>query len=104
VIAGFYAELDENANALLSQIHSAKRASEIRQDQSMARALGYNSKPTLTWFRRHTITRVLERDPWSYCQVECLLFKEADWEHRYQEEIDRLDQAADRLFTHLLEE
>ena len=45
-----------------------------------------------------TITRVLEKDPHSYMQMESLLFKAEDWEHFLEDEIDRLDRAAERLF------
>ena len=58
----------------------------------------------LRWYHRQIITRILERDARCYVLIECLLFKETNWEHFNQEEIDRLDAAAGRLFLELLEE
>jgi hypothetical protein len=55
-------------------------------------------------YRRENIVRVLERDPRSYIQIESLLFKATNWEHFHQDEIDRLDDAAERLFSQLVEE
>lgn len=52
----------------------------------------------MNWYHLQSIVRVLERDLGSYAQIECMLFKEADWAHFRQSEIDRLDAAADRLF------
>jgi hypothetical protein len=49
-------------------------------------------------FRQQSISRVLERHPRSYIQIEALLFKAEDWEHFFESEIDRLDAAADALF------
>lgn len=49
--------------------------------------------------RRETIARVLERDPRSYIQIESLLLRAVNWEHFREDEIDRLDVAAERLFT-----
>ena len=54
--------------------------------------------PHLAWFRKQDLARVLERDPRSYIHLENVRFKAQDWEHFYQEEIDLLDQACDRLF------
>jgi hypothetical protein len=58
----------------------------------------------IAWYHSQNIVRVLERDPRSYIQIESLLFKTENWEHFHQEEIDRLDDAAERLFPQLLEE
>jgi hypothetical protein len=56
------------------------------------------------WFHAQNIVRVLERDPRSYVLVESRLFKSENWEHFNVDEIDRLDDAAERLFKILLEE
>jgi hypothetical protein len=58
----------------------------------------------IAWYRSQNIVRVLERDPRSYIQIESLLFKAENWGHFHQDEIDRLDDAAERLFPQLLEE
>jgi hypothetical protein len=58
----------------------------------------------ISWHRRQDIVRVLERDPRSYIQIESLLFRAENWEHFIHDEIDRLDNAADRLFPQLLED
>ena len=52
----------------------------------------------LRWHKKQDVTRVLERDPRSYIQLESLLFKSEDWEHFYEDEIERLQEAAERLF------
>jgi hypothetical protein len=58
----------------------------------------------ISWYHSQSIVRVLERDPRSYIQIECLLFRAESWEHFHRDEIDRLDDAAERLFSQLLEE
>lgn len=58
----------------------------------------------IRWHHAQDIVRVLERDPRSYILIESRLFRAENWEHFYQEEIDRLDDAAERLFVQLLEE
>jgi hypothetical protein len=57
----------------------------------------------MSWYRAESIVRVLERDPRSYILIESRLFRAANWEHFSQDEIDRLDHAAERLFPQLLE-
>lgn len=54
-------------------------------------------------YHSQNIVRVLERDPRSYILIESLLFKAENWEHFHQDEIDRLDDASERLFHQLLE-
>ena len=58
----------------------------------------------LSWYHAENIVRVLEHDPRSYILIELKLFRATNWEHFYQDEIDRLDSAAERLFAQLLEE
>ena len=58
----------------------------------------------IRWIHAEDIVRVLERDPRSYILIESRLFKAGNWEHFYHDEIDRLDSAAERLFSQLLEE
>jgi hypothetical protein len=53
----------------------------------------------MAWYRTQSIVRVLERDSGSYTLVEARLFKEANWEHSREDEVDRLDRATDTLFT-----
>ena len=57
----------------------------------------------LRWYHRQTIARVVERHPRSYIQIEALLFRAEDWEHFHEDEIDRLDAAASRLFSETTE-
>jgi hypothetical protein len=57
----------------------------------------------MSWFRTENIVRVLERDPRSYILIESRLFKATNWEHFHQDEIDRLDDAGEKLFRELLE-
>jgi hypothetical protein len=57
----------------------------------------------MRWCHAENIVRVLERDPRSYILIESRLFRAANWEHFHQDEIDRLDDAAEKLFHQLLE-
>ncbi|MBV5650879.1 HEAT repeat domain-containing protein [Pseudomonas aeruginosa] len=52
----------------------------------------------MAWYHSQSIMRVLERDPGSYVLVESRLFKEANWEHYREDEVERLDRAAEALF------
>lgn len=52
-------------------------------------------------YRMQSIMRVLEVDPGSYVIVEEQLAREVDWVHYWRSEIDRLDEAAERLFHQL---
>lgn len=58
----------------------------------------------LFWYHAEEVVRVIERSPRSYALIELRLFKEANWQHRPHDEIDRLDAAAERLFSQTLEE
>ncbi|WP_377807922.1 hypothetical protein ABNQ38_14670 (plasmid) [Azospirillum sp. A29] len=58
----------------------------------------------MQWIHREDIVRVLERDPRSYLLIESRLFNATNWEHYPRDEIDRLDEASERLFHELLEE
>jgi hypothetical protein len=57
----------------------------------------------MSWWRAENVVRVLERDPRSYILIESRLFRTVNWEHFHRDEIDRLDDAADRLFNQILE-
>lgn len=57
----------------------------------------------LAWYNAQDIVRVLERDPRSYTLIESRLFRATNWQHFHQDEIDRPDAAAERLFPTLLE-
>lgn len=57
----------------------------------------------LAWYNAQDIVRALERDPRSYTLIESRLFRATNWGHFHQDEIDRLDAAAERLFPMLLE-
>jgi hypothetical protein len=52
----------------------------------------------IRWFHKQDIVRVLEGDPGSYVTVENRLSREENWVHFNLCEIDRLDEAAERLF------
>lgn len=52
----------------------------------------------MRWFEKQMVTRVLERDSRSYVQLESLLFRSEDWETFFEDEIDRLQEVAERLF------
>ncbi|MEM0653396.1 hypothetical protein AAFL31_16480 [Klebsiella huaxiensis] len=53
--------------------------------------------PINRFYAQHII-RVLESDPRSYILIESRLLTEENWEHYRQEEIDRLDDAAEKMF------
>lgn len=57
----------------------------------------------LRWFHADSLVRVLELDPRSYDLIEQRGLFVEDWGHYLVDEIDRLDEAAERLFPHLLE-
>jgi hypothetical protein len=52
----------------------------------------------MRWFHKQDIVRVLEGDPGSYVIIESRLLREENWVHFNLCEIDRLDEAAERLF------
>ncbi len=52
----------------------------------------------MAWFHAQSIMRVLERDSGSYTLIEARLFNEANWEHYREDEVERLDLAAEALF------
>ncbi len=54
-------------------------------------------------YHREILVRVLERDPRSYLQIERLLFKAENFVHFMEDEVERLDAAAERLFLTVLE-
>jgi tetratricopeptide (TPR) repeat protein len=49
-------------------------------------------------FEKDAIVRVLESCPRAYVQIESMLFKSAPFETYFRDEVDQLDDAADRLF------
>jgi ubiquinone biosynthesis protein UbiJ len=53
--------------------------------------------------RKKIIVQVLMRSPSTYTHIESMLFKAAEVEH-FEDKIDRLDDAAGRLFRQLMEE
>jgi hypothetical protein len=57
----------------------------------------------LGWVHSEQIVRELERSPRSYSLIEARLFRATSWVHYNQDEIDRLDAAAEHLFPSLLE-
>lgn len=52
----------------------------------------------LPWYHKQDVTRVLERDKRFYIELESQLFASEDWEHFYEDEIERLQEAAERQF------
>ena len=52
-------------------------------------------------YHAQSIVRVLERDSGSYTSIEARLFKETNWEHYRDDEVDRLDRAAEALFSQI---
>jgi hypothetical protein len=77
------------------------RFSQIDEWQSHLTAV---LQAPIAWYQKQSIVRVLERDPRSYIQIEKLLFREATFGHPRRDEVDRLDDAAEKLFHELLED
>jgi hypothetical protein len=50
-------------------------------------------------YRAESIVRVLEGDSGSYALLETRLFEEVNLEHYHEDEVDRLDRAAEALFS-----
>jgi len=46
-----------------------------------------------------SIVRVMEQDPRCYVVIEARLFKDCNWDHYEVDEVDRLDRAAEALFS-----
>jgi hypothetical protein len=57
----------------------------------------------IAWYQAEEIVRIVERNPRSYILIEQRLFKTASWLHRHYDEVDRLDDAAEKLFPQMLE-
>jgi RecA/RadA recombinase len=57
----------------------------------------------LRWFHADSLVRLLELDPRSYVLIEQRGQFAEDWGHYLVDEIDRLDEAAERLFPQLVE-
>ena len=55
--------------------------------------------PRLVGFRRREVLRVLERSPRSYIHLERARLNVEDWEHHWEEEVDFLEEACERLFS-----
>jgi HEAT repeats len=102
-LSAYYIQQDQNHELWrgFSRLAEHPRFSLI---DSWASHLTSVLQANLSWFRKQTIARVLERDPKSYIQIEALLLREANWQHFLQDEIDRLDAAAEDLFSQFLEE
>ncbi|MDX8400306.1 MAG: hypothetical protein R8K20_08675, partial [Gallionellaceae bacterium] len=77
------------------------RFNKINDWQSHLAAL---LQANISWYQKQEIVRVFERDPRSYIQIEKMLFRYANFQHFYQDEVDRLDEAAERLFHKLIED
>lgn len=84
----------------------ARLSEHVRFDQieGWQAGLAFIIHMPLSQYHRETIARVLERDPRSYTQIESLLLRAANWEHFREDEIDRLDVSAERLFAHTRED
>lgn len=61
-------------------------------------------RSNIRWYHAEDIVRLLEKYPQSYSLIESRLMKCQNWEHFRYDEVDRLDDAAERLFATLLEE
>jgi hypothetical protein len=57
----------------------------------------------MAWYRAENIVQALERSPRSYALIEMRLFKAVNWMHRHRDEIDQLDDAAERWFPEVRE-
>jgi hypothetical protein len=57
----------------------------------------------MSWFRKPEIVRLICNSPRSYSSLEMMLLKAAPFEHFHEDDIDRLDAAADALFSRVTE-
>ena len=57
----------------------------------------------IRWFHKDDIVRVLQACPRAYSHIEAMLFKSAPYECYFNDEVERLDEAADALFGRLAE-
>lgn len=55
-------------------------------------------------YHKKNLVRALERSPRAYVHIESMLSRTADFEHSFEDEADRLDEAANKLFNQILEE
>jgi len=75
-----------------------KDHSHFREIRGWRRILENALPANIRWLHKQDIMRVLETDAGSYLTVESRLMRDKDWVHFYHSEIDRLDEAAERLF------
>ena len=54
--------------------------------------------PRLVWYHKMDVAQLLERDRGSFIQLENVRSKAQDWQHLFEDEIDLLDEACERLF------
>jgi hypothetical protein len=52
----------------------------------------------IMWYQKNQIVRVLEKSRCSYIPLESMLFRTENFEHYWSDEVDRLDEACQRLF------
>ncbi|WP_421721561.1 helix-turn-helix domain-containing protein [Acidithiobacillus sulfuriphilus] len=71
----------------LEAIRGVKTVNEIAQEH------GVHPSQVAQWKRS-----IREQAGWSGIQVEARMFKEANWEHYREDEVERLDRAAEALF------
>lgn len=53
----------------------------------------------IPWYNKNDIVEVLAKSPRMYCKLETLLMKAAPFEHFLMDEVDRLDDAGQHLFS-----
>lgn len=82
----------------LGRLSGHPRFALVRDHESQLAAIRGLPIP---WFHKREITQILERSPHAYTDIEAMLFKAAEFEHWFEDEVDRLDDAADRLFNEL---
>ena len=58
----------------------------------------------LRWFHKNDLVSVVLESPRSYTRLEMMLFKAAPFEHWFEDDVDRLDAAAEALFHRVLED
>ncbi len=55
----------------------------------------------IMWYQKQQIVRVLEKSRRSYVPLESMLLRTENFEHYWSDEVDRLDEACQRLFVDL---
>lgn len=83
--------------------HSLSGHPRFRQVPNYDLRLVELARLPISWFRKHDIVRLICTSPRSYVHLESMLLKAAPFEHFWEDDVDRMDAAADAHFTRVME-